>query len=310
MTNATGRHDGIIILGHPRSGTTLLRRLLDAHPNIACPGETHILSACARFLHAETAADGIDMGVLAGLEFAGFDEHEVLARLRELAFGFSRDYAKRQGKARWAEKTAVDAFHVDEIDRLCGDHAYFILIVRHGLDVAVSCKDMTDATGAYLEDLHRYVRQNTRPHEAFCRSWIDVTAKLLEFAERHPDNCVACRYEDLIAEPDATMRALVEFVGEPWHPGMVEAGLAKMDGLGFGDWKTYRTTAIDPSNRDRWQAMPGALIGRLAGIVNPTREACGYPPIDAAADTDRAAARRRHALNLMVHAARGGGGGA
>ena len=307
MQASNGKQDGIIVLGHPRSGTTLLRRMLDAHPNIACPGETHILNACARFLHAETTADGVDMGVLAGLNFAGFDDQEVLARLRELAFGFSRDYAKRQGKARWAEKTAVDAFHIDAIDRLCGDHAYFICIVRHGLDVAVSCKDLTDATGVYLEDLHRYVRRHTRPHEAFCRACVDVTAKMLEFAERHPDNCVACRYEDLIAEPAATMQALVEFVGEDWDPALLETGLTKMDGLGFGDWKSYQASAIDPSNRDRWKALPGALIGRLAGIVNPTLEACGYEPVDAGSDEDVAAARRRYKLGLMVHAARGCG---
>ncbi|MCA9663328.1 MAG: sulfotransferase, partial [Myxococcales bacterium] len=38
---SAGRSPGIIVLGAPRSGTTLLRRLLDAHPNIACPPETY-----------------------------------------------------------------------------------------------------------------------------------------------------------------------------------------------------------------------------------------------------------------------------
>ena len=57
-------HDGIIILGCPRSGTTLLRRLFDAHPNIAAPGESYLLTAAARFLTGETMVDGMDDGLL------------------------------------------------------------------------------------------------------------------------------------------------------------------------------------------------------------------------------------------------------
>ena len=55
---------GIVVLGTPRSGTTLLRRLLDAHPNIACPPETYVLSGAARFLHEETFAQGLKIGTL------------------------------------------------------------------------------------------------------------------------------------------------------------------------------------------------------------------------------------------------------
>ena len=50
---------GVVIIGTPRSGTTLLRRILDAHPAIACPPETYLLSGAARFLHEESFAQGL-----------------------------------------------------------------------------------------------------------------------------------------------------------------------------------------------------------------------------------------------------------
>ena len=65
---------GIVILGMPRSGTTLLRRLLDVHPAICCPPETNLLGAAARFLREETFAGGMAIGVLSGLSFAGIAE--------------------------------------------------------------------------------------------------------------------------------------------------------------------------------------------------------------------------------------------
>ena len=93
-----------LLIGPPRSGTTLLRRILDAHPRIASPPETYLLSAAARFLHEERFAHGLRIGVLSGLAFAGFDEAEVLARLRALVLGFLDDHARARGKPRWADR--------------------------------------------------------------------------------------------------------------------------------------------------------------------------------------------------------------
>ena len=153
-------HQGIIVLGTPRSGTTLLRRLLDAHPDIACPGETNLLNSAARFMRSEKIAEGVDIGVMSGLRFCGFEEQDVLERLREFVFQFHREHARRAGKPRWAEKTAFDAFYVDEIERLCGDEAFFICMIRHGMDVTCSLKELCDVNGGYLQELHEYVRRH------------------------------------------------------------------------------------------------------------------------------------------------------
>ena len=63
---ADPQRPGVAIVGFPRSGTTLLRRLLNAHPDLDAPGESYLLSACARFVHGDRVIDGVEAGGAAG----------------------------------------------------------------------------------------------------------------------------------------------------------------------------------------------------------------------------------------------------
>ena len=296
------KHEGIIILGCPRSGTTLLRRILNAHPNIAAPGETHVLTACSRFLHSERAVDGMEVGVLSGLSYAGFESQEVLDRLREFAFSFRQKHAARDGKTRWVEKTAVDGFYIDEISRLCGDHAYFICITRHGMDVACSMKDWCDKSQVYFSELHRYIRRYPRPLEAFCHAWVDVTEGLRNFLSSHPSNAIGIRYEDLVANPEDEIRRVLEFVGEPWDPELLSRALMQKGAQGFSDWKTFSKSQIDAESVDRWRHLSPATMADLAPIINPTLLEYGYDVIDVEGTDTDAEARRRYELGLLFHA--------
>ena len=194
---APAHPQGIIVLGMPRSGTTLLRRLLDAHPRICCPGETFLLRASAKFVQGERIASGIDYGVLGGLRALGLAEEDVLSALRQLCFGLLDQLAEQDGKPRWASKTAVDSFYLKEIERIYGDHACFIVVIRQGLDVVCSLQEFAQELQAYISELHAYVSRYPRPLEAFAHAWSDVTRDLLAFVERNP-NAILVRYEDLV----------------------------------------------------------------------------------------------------------------
>jgi LPS sulfotransferase NodH len=291
---------GIVIVGSPRSGTTLLRRILDAHPNIACPPETYLLSAAARFLHEETFAQGLRIGVTAGLGFAGFEEDDVLGRIRALVFGFFEEHAQKRGKARWAEKTAFDAFHLGAIRRVVGGHVRFLCLQRHGLDVACSVSDLVDKTGGYVQELHEYVRKYPQPLEAFARAWVDTSSAIADLCAED-ELALDLRYEDLARDPEAVVRRVLEFVGEPWEDGMIERALGQADNVGFGDWKTYAKPQIDTSSIDRWKSLPAPTRAHLARICNPTLERLGYEAVAAASDEDAEAARRRYELGLLVN---------
>lgn len=293
--------EGIVVLGAPRSGTTLVRRLLNAHPSIHCPPETYLLSGCARFLDEEEFAGGVSVGVVPGLAFSGVSEREVLDSVRDMAFGFLRRLAAKQGKARWAEKTAFDIFHLDAIERLCGDRCQYVCVVRHGLDVTCSIKELTDRMGRYVSELQPYLRQTARPLEAFAMAWRDVTLRLRAFADAHPERCLVVRYEDLLQQSELVVTQLFSFLGEPSDvSGLLDKLSAPDLNPGLGDWKTYQRKGFDQSSLDRWTTLDADTVQLLRPIVNPALEAFGYEPISEKPRSRDEVARRRYQLSLVA----------
>jgi len=290
---------GIVVLGFPRSGTTLLRRILNAHPDIACPGETCIFSACARFMHSELVSDGLEFGVLNGLAFAGVEPSQTLRRLREFAFTFCEDHARMQTKRRWAEKTAVDIFHLEKIEQLCGSNVQYVCIVRHGLDVAISLQEFSERGFGYLSEIHEYVKHYPRPMEAFTYAWADVNARLLEFLERQGTGAVLLRYEDLISDPMKHVKKLFEFLGETVDETILSRAFVRERAPGLGDWKAYAKEKIDDGSIQRWRSLPPFIIGRLGHICNPVLREFAYDEVPVRAVDNQEKARRKYELALM-----------
>ena len=300
----TSRPEGIVVLGAPRSGTTLVRRILDAHPSLACPGETHLLTACARFLEGEPTVDGLEVGVLNGLGFAGFDEDDVVGRLREFAFGFRREHAKSAGAERWVEKTAVDAFHVDAIERLCGDAVQYVCVVRHGLDVACSTREWVERSESHPRELLPYVARHARPLEAYTHAWVDATGAIADLARRRPDQVSTLRYESLVESPAEELERLFAFLGIEFSQELLDRAFATDEALGFSDWKSFAKPGIEGSSIGRWQRLSGATVSELGILANPTLKEWGYEPVPIDPPRSDAEARRRYELGLQFQASR------
>jgi hypothetical protein len=292
---------GIVILGMPRSGTTLLRRLLDAHPAICGPPETNVLSAAARFLREEAFAGGISIGVLSGLSFAGIAEQVVVARLRELVFGFLLDICQQRGKKRWVEKTAFNIFHLDQIERLCSGSCRFLCLVRHPLDVVCSLKELTDKMETYVAELHPYIRQYPAPLEAFAHAWVEMQARLRRFVSDHANDCLMLRYEDLVHNPAEELQRVFDFLGEPADvPVVLSHALHGTEAIGLGDWKTYACHAIHIDSVERWRRLSPSTVNRLVPILAAEMELAGYSSIAATPSPQPEAARRQYELGLLV----------
>jgi hypothetical protein len=222
--------------------------------------------------------NGTIAGVLPGLAQLNVDRTAVLAGLRNYFIGVYAEHAVAQGKTHWGAKSAVDVFYLEQIEQLMTGHAKFVLILRHGLDVAASLVELSEKVGGYFRELHRYVSQYQYPAEAFVRMWSDLTSALLDFSERHRSQVCLIRYEDLVHDAEATINGVFRFVGISEQFGLVDRALRERDD-GLGDWKASQFKSVSTHGVGRWKRLNPPLISTLARIANPVLLRCGYAEV-------------------------------
>lgn len=276
MNEISSKQRRYLILGFPRSGTTLLSRLLDAHPEISCPPETYLFSSSARFLSEQAAVEGPPIGVLSGLSFLGVEPEEVMASLRAMVFGMHERIAG--GAPVWVEKTAVDVFHLETLEEFLAGHVRFIALTRNPLDVVASNMDLADAMGAQLADLYGLTRGMNGPHEAIARAWIDRMTALDAFVARNEADCHSLRYEDLVADPANVLEELLRFMGlDGGGEELVATAFKTKPRIGLGDFRVNETSGVRPHDPNAWRKrLPRAAASRIVPLVAPLMEAHGY----------------------------------
>ncbi len=209
-----GVGDGpFLVVGCPRSGTTLLRAMLDAHPRLAVPRESHFIVGLAprRGRPSPTVED-----VIAHRRFPLLDVDPGALRAAvaerpprdyaELVSAVFSTYAAAQGKARWGDKTPGYAQHIPMLADLFPT-SQFIHIMRDGREVAASLVEQqwgprTAIDGAYW--WRSKVRSGRRDGRCLPAS------RYLEV-----------RLEDLVADPEGHLRRLCIFLDEEYSPEML-----------------------------------------------------------------------------------------
>ncbi|MPZ18419.1 MAG: hypothetical protein GEV06_10970 [Luteitalea sp.] len=211
----------IFIIGLNRSGTTLLRLMLDAHSRIAIPNESHFF---IRYYERRAA-----LGDLGEPERRLALVQEILAEryvqlwdrkltpsdidldrctsLEETIRQLYLAYARTFGKDLWGDKTPEYATEAHILNRLFPD-ARFIHLIRDGRDVALSI-----------------IQQKWGPNDfvTAVRSWAeDVTWTRKMLGMLPADRCVELRFEDLVAQPEAELRRLTDFIGVEFEEKMLQ----------------------------------------------------------------------------------------
>ncbi|MBV9486604.1 MAG: sulfotransferase [Frankiaceae bacterium] len=247
-------HRPIFIVGANGSGTTLLRLILDSHEHIAIPPETGVMRLAA--MHEWVPYWNLGDRWAQSLDLS---ETEVTARLAEFYGGLLASYADSQGKQRWGDKTPFNVWHLDLAARMFPD-LQVVGIVRH--------------PGAVASSLRRRFR---RPVKRGAKHWKRSTTQLLRECASLGDRAVVLRYEDLVSSPEPVMRALLDWLGEPWSPAVLEHHTqgAAQQVEGF----TRTDTPIDVSHVDAWtDHLSGSALERVAAKTGPLARFLNYEP--------------------------------
>jgi sulfotransferase family protein len=268
----------VFIVGCPRSGTTLLRRILDAHPQLAITRETH-------WITKEAVDRPVGPDLLARLatveRFERMDvDHAALERLvarsepvsyAEFVSTVFDLYGKAQGKRLVGDKVPGYVMEIPLLNQHFPD-ARFVHLIRDGRDVCSSALDWTRMHAVFAK------RPGWEPDRVGTVAlWWEqrVRAGRAAGAQLGDRLYREVRYEALVEDPGPTCRALCDFLELPYSERMLafHEGREKDDGDGSAK-RAWRP--ITPGLRSWRTEMAGGDVERFEATVGTLLDELGY----------------------------------
>jgi glycosyltransferase involved in cell wall biosynthesis len=274
------RHPYVFVVGCPRSGTTLLQRMLDHHPLLAVANDTHFIPEGLRGRDDEADPPLTPEIVERVRRFRFFPSLRLPDRAVEAAAAASRtyggfvsalyvEYGRMRGKPLAGDKTPDYCKHLPLL------HCLFpwvktIHLIRDGRDVVLSTLEWAHPT----RGPGRFRLWEEHPI-AVCALWWrwQVSTGRRDGAALGPGRYLEVRYEELVRQPEPTLRRLAAFLELPYSPQMLAYHVGKVrrkPGLsakeawlpptpGLRDWR------IQMSKRDieLFEALAGDLLDEL-----------------------------------------------
>lgn len=262
----------IFIIGVFRSGTTLLRYIIDSHSQICCPPETDFLGPLTRLIDPQERSSN-------SLNDMGFDREHVQSRVRDMALYFFQNYATSHNKPRWADKTPAYVDCIDEIAEVFPE-AQFVMIYRHGFDQAESFT----RKGTFTRDVFSgYVKEDEDVRIGATKYWADMTQNMLHFEAANPDKCFRMRYEDLCEQSEQLLRPMFQFLDEPWEEQVLEYYKFNHD-KGAEDGRAAATRGFQIS-KDNYLEWSDELTKACTEVAKPVLDQLKYSILQKSAAT-------------------------
>ncbi len=263
----------VFVLGVRRSGTTLLRVMLDRNPALAVPDESYFVPQLARRHPGSVDIDAFvdDLRRLPTLAEWGLSPDAVAVRLRprmttgEAIAAVFETYAAQRGKPRWGDKTPLYMQHLPLLERLFPG-ALFVHLIRDGRDAALSFLSvpegiMTEGWG-YPRDAADFA----------CQWATEVRAARALGEGLGPARYLELRYEALVADPAAELRHICSFAELEYDDAMLgyvgqtesarkghQQRLREPPRVGVRDW----STEMSPKDVGAFESVAGDLLAEL-----------------------------------------------
>jgi hypothetical protein len=268
----------IIVVGCPRSGTTMLQLMLHSHARIAIPPENRFVLPTyqrRRSFGDLTRPDNrraLARSIVGQAKFGdlGLDPDEIVDAIvaaqptvgSALGTVFQR-YAAKFGKPRWGDKRPAYLRSLDVVLRLFPD-AQIINIVRDGRDCVASLKEMPWRQRSLNEWITSWARAVDEGNRA---------ARMLDPTTYHQ-----VRYEDLVSDPEPHLRKLCAFLEEEYDPAMAEpSGAAAVAVPAYKTWHSRTHGAVTTERVRSWsQRLTTEELALCEAALGDRLVSCGY----------------------------------
>jgi Sulfotransferase family len=227
----------IVVGGCHRSGTSLVRRILDSHPRIHCGPEIPFF----RDFYGNYPDDP-----LAHLRFMRtvrdlVTEKEALQVLGRAFVQLHEQAARRAGKARWADKAPENVLYTEGWRKLLADRWLFVHVVRNPLDTVASMQ------GRFPLTLPADIAGKADMYRAFTQAGLD-------FGAAYPDRYFRLVYEELCSSPARIVEHLADWLGEQFDDRQLAFNdVPHQEGL--EDPEVARTDGIHRTSMGRWDSV-------------------------------------------------------
>ena len=278
----------LLLLGVRRSGTTLLRVMLDRHSELAVPDESYFVPQLAdRHLRRVDPDEFVDdLRRLNTLAEWDVPLNKVRVRLSPaMPIGAAiatvyAVYAEEQGKRRWGDKTPMYMQNLRLLEKLFPD-ALFVHLIRDGRDAALSFLELP--AGLVTET---WMHPRT-PAEFACQ-WRTEVAAARRLGQRIGSRYLEVRYEELVGDVEGVLRRICDFAWLGYEPAMADyAGNVDVSA------KPHQQRLREPPTkgvRDWHQQMSRADVAAFEHVAGDLLRKLGY---ETSQDVDVAGRLRR-----------------
>jgi tetratricopeptide (TPR) repeat protein len=197
----TDHNSPVLIVGMPRSGSTLLEQILTAHRQIASAGESPSLNVMVQEIGVRTHHGG--------------DIARAIKQMPAEAAGrFTQRYLDetQQGGERFTIDKSLHNFELLGFFAAMFPKARILHVMRDPMDTCVSC---------YMQNLsawHRY----TQSLDALGHAYVQFRRLMDHWGTVLPNPMLTVRYEDLVTDTEAQARAAIDFLGLDWDPACLD----------------------------------------------------------------------------------------
>lgn len=276
-TDMGSSNQPIFVVCHARSGSTLMRYILDTHEDLCCPPELQLGPVMQQLVRVNN--------ILYERNPAYSDpqkaEEKIYACVRqgidELMGRVCLDFKKK----RWCEKSVSTVDHLAMIGKAYPE-ARYICLYRHCMDFVHSALETMGKDGGYGYEAYVVSRNPDNMVDSLVAFWCEKTRKIRDFEKTNQSRCFSVKYECLVGDPEAICRPLFEFLNLSYDDKLLSKVFQSRHYAGPGDPKILTTRRIERRSVGLGRKVSALRIEpAMLAQMNFLLKALNYETVDA-----------------------------